>query len=109
MELKMLQIRHQSAFGIQTKTLGATDTKGARIKASKLGYVTARPDTLTLPYGYSLSGASVHEPAMRKLHDQISHNPDIDRHQQKDCNHVAISTWTDTGYIFTFIDGGNND
>ena len=105
----MLQIRHQAAFGIQTKKLGATDTKGARIKASTFYLNDGRPDTVTLPYDYSLSGSAVYEPAMEKLHDKISHNPDINRYQEKDCNHVAIASWTKGGYFFTFIEDGNND
>ena len=100
-------IKEQSTYGIQTKYLGATNTKGARIKAFTVHKL--QPDTVTLPYDYSLSGSAIYEPAMRKLHDRISHNPDIDRHQQKECYHIAISSWTKDGYIFTFLDDNSTE
>ena len=107
----MLQTKTQSTVGIQTKYLGATNTKGARIKAFTLNECpsTGRPDTVTLPYDYALSGSAVYEPAMRKLHEKINHNPKLNKYQDKDCNHVAISSGTDTGYVYTFIEDGNND
>ena len=107
-------IKEQSTYGIQTKYLGATNTEGARIKAFTLNahdsVGTGRIYTVTLPYDYALSGSAVYEPAMRKLHDKISHNPDIDRHQQKECNHIAISSCTkEGGYFFTFLDDNSNN
>ena len=107
-------IKEQSTHVIKTKYLGATNTKGERIKAVTV-YDYGRPDTVTLPYDYALSDCSIsekitaHQPAMEKLHDKISHNPDIDRYQEKDCNHVAIASWTKGGYFFTFIDDSSTE
>jgi len=113
----MLQTKTQSTVGIQTKYLGATNTKGARIKAFTLNECPStgkldkafRHDTVTLLYDYALSGSAVYEPAMRKLHEKINHNPKVNKYQQKECTHVAISSWTKGGYFFVFGQGGNND
>ena len=110
---KTMIIKPESTYGIQTKYLGATTYRGERIKAFTVHNL--QPDTVTLPYNYALSDCSIsekiaaHEPAMEKLHDEISHNPDIDRYQEKDCNHVAIASWTKGGYFFTFLDDNSTE
>ena len=100
----MVQITNQSAIGIQTKYLGATNFRGERIKAFTLGEYpsTGRPYSITLPYNYAFSGSKAHEPAMIELHNKLSHNPAINEWQEKECDHVAVSSGTDTGYIYIF-------
>ena len=53
-------IKEQSTHVIKTKYLGATNTKGERIKAVTV-YDYGRPDTVTLPYDYALSDCSISE------------------------------------------------
>ena len=98
----MLQVTAQSAIGIQTKFL-APNNKGSRIKAFTLDKnpTTERPDSLILPRDYRLSDAEIHQPAMLELHNKLNHNPDTEW-QEKECNHVAVSSGTSTGYIYIF-------
>tara|TARA_R110000787_G_scaffold152064_4_gene265855 strand:- start:1590 stop:1913 length:324 start_codon:yes stop_codon:yes gene_type:complete len=93
-------------LSIQTKYLGPTNVRGARIKAFTLDNnpTTERPDSVTLSYDYALDGAKAHEPAMIELHNKLSHNPELIEWQEKKCSHVAISTGTNKGYIYIFKD-----
>jgi hypothetical protein len=72
---------------ITTKYLGATNTLGARIKAT-----TSSGISKTISYPYELSGSECHIKALRELNKQLDWSGDM------------TYSSTDTGYIFAFVD-----
>ena len=106
----MLQVTWPYGLSIQTRYLGATNFRGERIKAFTLDDNTkyGKPDSLTVPYSYEFSGSKAHEPAMLELHNKLNHNPEVTEWQDKECNHVAVSTGTNKGYIYIFTNKKNN-
>ncbi len=71
-------------IAIETKYLGATNTRGSRIKASGNG------NTITIPYPHELSGAACHAKAAVALCKKM------------DWSGKLISGATDKGYVFVF-------
>ena len=99
----MLQVI-PGAIGIQTRYLGATNSRGARIKAFTLDNnpITEKPDNVTVPYNYEFNSAEAHKPAMVELHNKLSHNPEVTAWHEKECDHIAVSSGTEKGYIYIF-------
>ncbi len=72
---------------ITTKYLGATNTLGARIKAT-----TSSGISKTISYPYELSGSECHIKALRALNEQLEWSGDM------------TYSSTNTGYVFAFVD-----
>ena len=70
---------------IRTEYLGATNTKGSRIKADD--YET---NSITIPYPYELSGEDVFMSAAVALCDKMKWDNEL------------LGGGTDTGYVFVF-------
>lgn len=71
---------------IQTKYLGATDTRGSRIKAW-----TANGQSITISYDYSLDGMEIFKKAALELCKKMNWSECIEGGSTKD------------GYIFVFV------
>ncbi len=72
---------------ITTKYLSATNTLGARIKAT-----TSSGISKTISYPYDLSGSECHIKAVRALNEQLKWSGDL------------TYSSTNTGYVFAFVD-----
>ena len=70
---------------IQTKFLGATNTRGARIKAT-----TSEGKSAFVDYSHELSGEAVHFEAVKKLCKKLNWKGDF------------IAGATKSGYVFVF-------
>jgi len=71
---------------IETHYLGATNTRGSRIKATE-------PDgqSVTIPYPYELSGEAVHRHAAEALRDRMGWAGEL------------VGGATKRGYCFVFV------
>lgn len=76
---------------IQTKYLSATDTKGSRIKAK----ASFCPDSLTIPYDYSLDCEQAHAKAAMQLAKKL------------DWKGEYAAGGNDSGYVFALIGKSN--
>lgn len=54
-------------IAIHTKYIGATNTRGSRIKAYTAGYGTQKGFEVTIPYRHDLDGVMVHFAAVHAL------------------------------------------
>lgn len=75
-------------IAIQTKYLGPTNTKGARIKA-----FTCNGHSATVDYDYALSDEKLHFEAVKALKEKCALDWDISE---------MTYGGTDQGYVFTF-------
>ena len=71
---------------IQTKYLGPTNYKGARIKASD-----EDGNSITIPYPYELSGEAVHRKGAEALKDKMDWKGEL------------IGGSLKNGYVFVFV------
>ena len=71
---------------IQTKYLGPTNYKGARIKASD-----EDGNSITIPYPYELSGETVHRKGAEALKDKMDWKGEL------------IGGSLKNGYVFVFV------
>jgi len=72
---------------IITKYIGATNTKGARIKAYDMDN-----NSITIPYPYNLSGIAVYQKAAIALKDKMGWNGEI------------VGGGIKGGYVFVFLE-----
>jgi hypothetical protein len=81
-------------IAIQTKYIGATNTRGSRIKAwtPKMGNVTR---SVSIPYPHQLSHELVHFEAVKALVQKFKMEVDITNMRYGG---------TDDGYVFCFAD-----
>lgn len=82
---------------IETKYLGATNTLGARIKATT---VSDRPHRVTVPYDYSLNTEENHRKCARLLFEKLGWDKDGETRK-------AYIGQTNRGYTYTFHYGWN--
>ena len=73
---------------IQTKYLGPSNFRGARIKA-----FDCDGNSVTIPYPYELSGEDVHRKAAEALRDKMRWSGEL------------IGGSIKSGYVFVFADG----
>ena len=73
---------------IETKYLGPTDHRGARIKAT-----ATNGDAVTIPYPHELNDTDKHIAAVRKLAAKLNWSGEM------------IGGWTARGMIWAFTDG----
>jgi len=79
-------------IAIQTKFLGPTNFRGARIKATAMdSYRDERVMSVTVGYDHALNGDENHRVAAEKLLPQVVRNP-------KDV-HMVAGAWK-RGYVF---------
>ena len=76
-------------IAIETKYLGATDTKGSRIKA-----FTCNGHSVTIPYPHEFSGAECHAQAAIALCKK--------QEWDKEHGYSLISGGSKDGYVFVF-------
>lgn len=76
---------------ISTKFLGATNTKGSRIKAK----ASSASESITIAYDYSLDCEQAHAKAAMQLAHKL------------DWKGEYASGGNDTGYVFAFIGNSN--
>jgi len=82
---------------IETKFLGATNYRGARIKATARDtfYSEERPQSVTVPFLYEdLSAEEMHRKAAMVLLPRVCNNPD---------NVELIAGATTLGYVFVIL------
>lgn len=75
---------------ITTKFLGATDSKGSRVKA------TTEAGSITIPYPHELSGQDVHAAAAMALVRKLGWTPENGYHKSWICGGASF------GFVFVY-------
>lgn len=76
---------------IQTKYIGSSNVRGARIKA-----FDCDGNSVTIPYPHELSGEDVHRKAAEALRDKMQWDGEL------------IGGSIKSGYVFVFVNGGES-